>query len=121
MIRKVLSASLYRCMRLRKRVDAYLRHCFRERRSPHLGELSQELGMRQDILSKTFRKLNGCTLSSYVKDQQIARAVSLLEQTKMTVDEIAKRSGFEHPRSFYRLFRQKKGDSPSKIRGKKCP
>ncbi len=56
------------------------------------------------------------TAQEYIQDKVIQAAKHLLEETSMSVNEIAEELGFAYPNHFTRMFRNKTGISPLKYR-----
>lgn len=66
---------------------------------------------------------NGETVADYVRELRLQRAYNLLlheNTTREQIGEIAYRCGFEDPAHFTRLFRQRFGLTPGKLRSSGC-
>ncbi|MDO5558174.1 MAG: AraC family transcriptional regulator [Oscillospiraceae bacterium] len=63
-----------------------------------------------------FRKYVNKTPVEYLTDYRISKAVALLEETEMTVTEIAMAVGFGGSSYFTEIFTRKYGSSPTKFR-----
>lgn len=76
----------------------------------------KKLNLQPKYLSKLSKKLNVAPPCQVLIDQQISYSESLLLQTNKNVKEIAYELNFQDPYYFSRLFKKKKGISPSKYR-----
>ena len=97
-------------------IDEYVGRCFAAEDPPRVSELAELLGMSREALSRTFVHAVGIPLTDYMKGQQVAHAMLLLERTRLTTRRIAYRSGFGTRRTFYRAFRRVTGTSPDHYR-----
>lgn len=76
-------------------------------------ELAAVAEMNPEQYSKSFKKMTGRTPTEYLTELRIARAQQLLQETPLTVKEVALRTGFDDPFYFSRRFKQATGRSPS--------
>lgn len=67
-------------------------------------------------LSAQFKKETGQTLTDYVNEKRIHHAIHLLQTTRLQVQTIAQRCGFQDPNYFVRLFKKKTGVTPAQYR-----
>lgn len=81
-----------------------------------LVELASLLGVSQSTLIRRFRKVLGVTPQVYMQNLRIETARQLLLCTRLPVDEIVARVGYNDTSSFTRLFRQRVGLSPGLFR-----
>ncbi len=81
-------------------------------------QLAQWLGCSADYLSHLFHQETGVKLVEAVNTQRIAHAKALLEDTGLSVAEIAWASGYNDPNYFARVFRRLVGTSPSRFRNR---
>lgn len=96
------------------KVQQYIaRHYHEEVR---LETLADMVGMTPVAFSRFFRQRTGRTLSDYVIDIRIGHAARLLVDSAQTVAEICYDCGFNTLSNFNRLFRKKKGCSPTEFR-----
>ena len=56
------------------------------------------------------------SLLDYINTLRIDHAVSLLQTTRLSIEEIAQQSGFSDVRTFRRVFSKAKGANPSAYR-----
>ncbi|GIP41038.1 AraC family transcriptional regulator [Paenibacillus sp. J31TS4] len=81
-----------------------------------LEDLSRRFGLSVPYLSRTFKEQVGQSFLAYLHALRIRRASSLLITTQMTVSEIATEVGFDSFRTFSRVFKELKGQTPSEYR-----
>ena len=81
-----------------------------------LSEISQLAFMEETYFSKKFKKLTGFCFKEYLTQTRIKAAEKLLDETKLTVSEIADRCGFSRSNYFGDSFKHWKGCSPSEYR-----
>lgn len=68
--------------------------------------------------SRLFKQYTGFTFCDYIRHRKIRAAEELLDQSDLTVTEIAMQSGFVSLSTFNRVFRQLKHCSPTEYREK---
>ncbi len=83
---------------------------------PSPRELAAHLNVSQRYLSDMLKAITGKTTQQHMHLALIGQAKQLLNQTDLTIAEIAYRLGFEHPQSFSKLFRQRTHLSPAAFR-----
>ncbi|RDU23268.1 AraC family transcriptional regulator [Anaerosacchariphilus polymeriproducens] len=81
-----------------------------------LKELSEEYYMNMYYLSHVFKEQIGSSPMQYLVNRRIGEAQTLLEETDLTITEIAIRVGYGDPNQFYALFSKYVGMSPRKYR-----
>lgn len=81
-----------------------------------LGEVAALVNMSESAFSHFFRKKTNCTFIDYVNNLRIARACQMLTETSHTVAEICYTCGFNNLSNFIRIFKKKKGNTPSEYR-----
>jgi len=77
------------------------------------AELSRQLGLSYEYLSRVFSRATGMTISHYKNYVKIQKAIDLLRLGSMNINEIAQRTGFENQFNFSRVFKQMTGLSPT--------
>lgn len=83
-----------------------------------LPKLSQMVGMTDSAFSRFFKQRTGKNLGEYIIDVRLGHASRLLVDTTRTVAEICYDTGFNTVCNFNRLFRKRKGCSPTEFRDK---
>jgi AraC-like DNA-binding protein len=78
-----------------------------------LKYLSVHFHISEKYLSTLFKEKTGTNFSKYLEDLRLACAETLMMQTNQTMNEIAKKSGYLTPSTFYKAFKRKYGVTPS--------
>lgn len=81
-----------------------------------LASLARILDINKCYLSTTFRKETGKTVTEYLNELRIARAVRLLNTTADSLQEIAVKVGIPNVNYFSRLFKKSRNITPSAYR-----
>jgi len=76
-------------------------------------ELSRELGMSRVHLYKKLTQITGKTPIEFIRIIRLKRAAQLLEESQLTVSEIAYEVGFNNPKYFRKYFKDEFGVLPS--------
>lgn len=77
-----------------------------------LDSIADVFGFSSKYLSYYFKAQTGKKLSSYIESIRIAHACTLLQNTEMTINEIAKASGYSLPHTFRVAFKKIHGVTP---------
>ncbi len=80
--------------------------------------LAEYVEMNSDYLGKLFKEYTGFKISEYINNLRIMQAKELLVNSEEKVIDIAFHTGFENLSTFYRVFQNIIGISPSKYRDK---
>ena len=83
-----------------------------------LEQLANLVNMTPTAFSRFFKLRTGKTLSEYIVDIRLGHAARLLLDTNDSVSEICWNCGFNTLSNFNRLFRKRKGCSPTEFREK---
>jgi AraC-like DNA-binding protein len=81
-----------------------------------LKTLSDIAGMTPAAFSRFFRTRTGKTVSDYIIDTRLGYASRLLVDSHTNVAEICYSCGFNNISNFNRIFKKKKGCSPTAFR-----
>lgn len=81
-----------------------------------LGELSRQFGLSEAHLSRTFSQRLSCGFLRYLHILRVDHAEYLLRSSQMSVSEIAFSVGFSDIRTFNRVFRERRGMTPTQYR-----
>ena len=99
--------------RIRK-VEDYINEHFKE--EVRLHTVADLAGMTPTAFSRFFKIRTGRTLSDYIIDIRLGYAARQLVDTTTSVVEICYQSGFNNVSNFNRIFKKRKGCSPSDFR-----
>lgn len=78
------------------------------------GSVAKELSVSPNHLSKVFRQEYGMTITEYITEIRISEAVSIIEESEnIPITELAYSVGYNDSFYFSKIFRKKKGISPS--------
>lgn len=81
-----------------------------------LPELASLAGMSSSAFSRFFKLHTGRNISEYIIDLRLGYAARMLVDTAKSISEIGFDSGFNNLSNFNRIFKKKKGCSPSEFR-----
>ena len=81
-----------------------------------LKQLADIAGMSSSAFSRFFKLHTGRNLSEYIIDIRLGYAARLLVDTSRSISEISFDCGFNNLSNFNRIFKRKKGCSPSEFR-----
>ncbi len=82
-----------------------------------LSEVAGMVNMSDSAFSHFFKKKTRHSFSDYLIDIRISHASRMLLETSQNVSEICYNCGFNNLSNFNRLFKKKKGCTPSEFRG----
>lgn len=77
-------------------------------------ELAQSVHLSERQLRRLFQTATGATLQSWIQQARLELSRQLLEQTHLTLPDIAERCGFESERSLRRLWQNWRGRLPKR-------
>ena len=81
-----------------------------------LKTLADIAGMSSSAFSRFFKLHTGRNLSEYIIDQRLGYASRLLVDSTNSIAEISYQCGFNNLSNFNRIFKKRKGCSPSEVR-----
>lgn len=81
-----------------------------------LSTLADQFSIHKSYLSSLFKRETGTTLTDFVTDRRISHAIYLLNTTNEPVQEIASSCGIPDLSYFTKIFRRKKGMTPTQYR-----
>ena len=93
------------------RIIGYLREHYAEEIT--LETLAATFGYCPTYLSKMFRQYGRINYKDYLRSIRFEHALRELEETDLTIGEIALKNGFPNSQAFSRLFREKYGILPT--------
>ena len=83
---------------------------------PTIPELCKKVSLNKNKLQKAFRLTEGKSIGAYARTLRMELALDLLEKTDLTMQEIAKAVGCHSISNFYRIFKEKFGETPQAVR-----
>ena len=104
-----------------ERYSATVRDClnyvdFHYMEALSLESLATRIAVNKNYLSNRFHKEVGRTLTEYINQTRVQRAIRLLERTPLPMQEIAEQCGFTDANYFTRTFKKINGLSPNEYR-----
>ena len=81
-----------------------------------LPQIASIAGMSASAFSRFFKLHTGRNLSEYIIDQRLGYASHLLVDSTQSIAEISNSCGFNNLSNFNRIFKKRKGCSPSEFR-----
>lgn len=85
-----------------------------------VSALSQEVGISRSRFTVLFTEQMGLSPQAYIEDVRLDRATQFLRMTRMSISQIAERTGFPNPYYFSTRFRRRHGVPPSEYRTNNC-
>lgn len=70
-------------------------------------------------ISKAFKENFGMSITEYINEVRLAKAIEWIENSKLSIGEIMHKIGFENESYFYRAFKAKFGTTPREYKMKK--
>ena len=80
------------------------------------AELSRLANMSATKLKKLFRQFTGCTITEYILSKKTDYASHLLADSDLSIEELAKKVGFDTVAGFSTSFKKQTGIPPSEYR-----
>src|SRR5215472_5359698 len=99
--------------------DGRLRKLLQMIQSERLGRIpdwASKFNLSHSHLQHLFKRATGVCLGRVLHEQRLQRAVRLLENSTMSVKEIANAVGYEHTSSFTRAFERRFAQGPRRYR-----
>ena len=79
--------------------------------------LLNQLHISKNTFAQLIQAYSGTNFSGYINNKRLDYSIHLLKDYKRyTIEAVATDSGFSNVRSFYRIFREKYGMTPSEYR-----
>ncbi len=75
-------------------------------------DIAAALSCSPDHLSRLFRRIEGVKLMTWIAQERVALAKSLLKETRHNVAEVGWAAGFNEPSYFIRIFKRHTGMTP---------
>ncbi|MFF2090058.1 helix-turn-helix domain-containing protein [Paenibacillus sp. NPDC058174] len=84
-----------------------------------LHAMAQLLKMSSAYIGRQFKQSTGMTVTEYLNDFRLERALELLETKDITINEVMEQAGYRSQSYFFKLFKSKYGTSPKNYRLRK--
>jgi len=84
--------------------------------APSITELSRRLGINRNKLFYGFKIKYGKSVSDFIQEQRLEEAKRLLQQTDMSITNIAAKVGFGHQSNFSTAIKRHFGLTPKQFR-----
>jgi len=81
-----------------------------------LVRISKMVNYNSSYVSRFFKKSTGTNLFDFIHKARISKAKELLEDRSLTIQEIAKATGFDSPQYFATAFKKTTGSTPNEYR-----
>ena len=81
-----------------------------------IPDIAAEMGMSRSTFFTRFKELSGLSPQDYLIHYRIEHARQLLQNSTVSIAEVAYASGFSDPKYFSRMFKKIEGMSPSTLR-----
>jgi YesN/AraC family two-component response regulator len=83
----------------------------------NLNLLSEQFYISTYYLSRTFKKVIGCSLNEYLNEVRIDAAKEYLANSDHSITRISELCGYDSLTHFGRMFKRKSGKSPREFKG----
>ncbi len=81
-----------------------------------IQDIEKNANLSKSVLYRRFHSCFGCTVSQYINKQRIEKSIVLLENSNMSIEDIAQKVGFTSGSYFSKRFKHEKGVSPFKFK-----
>ncbi|MFZ7121953.1 MAG: helix-turn-helix domain-containing protein [Eubacteriaceae bacterium] len=82
----------------------------------HLSQVAIEFNYAEEHLSRTIKKYFGMNFSDILRETKLNKAIALINQTNLSINNIALAVRYTDYTNFYRAFKGKFDISPSEYR-----
>ena len=83
-----------------------------------VSDIAKNIGVHPNYLSSAFKNHFGVSIIHYLNICRLRHAISLMDNKKLSITEIAFASGFQSVRTFNRIFKNEMGESPKEFQKK---
>lgn len=95
-------------------VVSFLNYNFRNKLT--LKTISDRFFLNSNYLGEKFKRTLGVSFTDYVNDLRLSYAMKLLKNSDLSIKQISEESGFTSVSYFIKLFSEKYGSAPQKLR-----
>lgn len=96
---------------------AYIRENCSEKLT--LNELAKKCFYNPSYFSRLFKEHYGVTVTEFINQIRLEKAMEMLLKTELSVEEIVERTGFSRKATFYKLLKENTGMTPQDFRKSK--
>lgn len=82
----------------------------------NISSIAEAVHLSLPYLSTIFKQATGQNISNYLARQRLNEAKTLLRDVSIPIKDVSKRSGYEDPRYFAKIFKKRTGMTPSEFR-----
>ena len=75
--------------------------------------IGEQFGLSAGYVARIFKAEYGESILSFIHKYRVSRAKKLLSTTDMSINSVSELTGFQHIRSFNRIFKKYEGITPS--------
>lgn len=79
-------------------------------------KISKAINVSKSVLYKKFQNHVHCTVGEYINKKRVERAVQLLTNTSLSMEDISQKCGFSSGSYFTKIFKQNMGVTPLKFK-----
>lgn len=101
-----------------KRIIEYMKEHYSDPEF-YMTTLVEEFGLSDKTIAKLIKGYQNMTFSEYLEELRLQKAITLLEDTQLSIGNVANASGFSSENTFFKVFKRKFGTSPSGYRSNK--
>lgn len=84
----------------------------------YLDLLSEKLNITNNYISTYFKNKMGINLVEYINNFRINKSVELMQNARLSVNDISRKTGFSNVNTYIRIFKKYYGESPAQYRRK---
>ena len=81
-----------------------------------IADIAEMVGINRSYLTSIFKKKMGISPQKYLLQYRLNMASHLLKTTNLSIQEVARRVGYDNPLTFSKMFHNTYGESPSNYR-----
>nr|MBQ6241335.1 helix-turn-helix transcriptional regulator [Lachnospiraceae bacterium] len=81
-----------------------------------LADVGRAVGFSESECCRQFRQMTGDTILNYLRSYRLTRSIELLEDTRLSVSEIAYESGFSGASYYIECFKKELNQTPLQYR-----
>lgn len=102
-----------------RRIKAYIEAHIGERIG--VADVARNVGVSRNLAELRFRQIEGSSIRRMIEDCRLAEVKRLLKRTRLSVTEIAARTGFSGQNRLSHVFKARFGQAPEHWRKKRIP